>query len=99
MFWKFIMVSVLMSGIAMASPSESEVKKLQNHISFFVMSMDGVNGIGVSTCKIKKGTEPCLTIFTENDKTTESLRTLFPSSKRVNGIIVTVNKIGITRLQ
>lgn len=99
MLWKFFIVSVLMIGTAMAFPSESEVVKLKNKISFFVLAMDGVNGIGVSTCKMKKGNEPCLIITTENDKTSASLRTLFPSSKRVNGIMVNVDKIGIIRQQ
>ena len=96
---KFLIIYLIIMSATFASPKESEALLLKDKISSFVMSMEGVNGIGVGTCKAQGLDEPCLSIMTTNEQTAKVLRTLIPPTKRVDGILVEVDNVGVLRLQ
>lgn len=82
------------------NPSKDQVKEAKEKISLFLLSMQGVNGHGISLCDPVTGNlftdvsedtpvQYCIDISTDTVEAEEALLTLFPpAAKTLDGILI-----------
>jgi hypothetical protein len=105
-------LSLLLSALASFSAHAEAIdtvdkaRALKNQLSPLVMSMKGVNGIGVSGCNPSSGERfidgkfvHCVVINTENRKAADALEDLLPLGSRVGGTFVVIDYIGPIGIQ
>ena len=105
---KSILLCLLLSFLSTHSlAEESAAKALHEKVTETLLSMQGVNGVGIGGCDPETGEETdfskdyieCLAIYTETEEAAQALLTLFPQGQKVDGVFVIVEFIGEIRAQ
>ncbi len=81
--------------------------KLQEKLTPIVFAIDGVNGIGITSCHPKTGARDfatqeyvhCININTETDEAFNKVIKRYPPGKKVEDVFIAVEKIGKISIQ
>ncbi len=101
---KIIILTVLLSGnilFAKALDTSAKAKATKASISSTVLSMVGVNGLGITGCNPKTGEFDitnnfvhCVVVYTETEEAYHALKVLLPTKTKIKDVYVEVEYLG-----